>query len=250
MLRCSNTGSNLTRPFFSLVFPAHNEEGRLPATLDQAAEFLKNQPYSSEIIVVENGSTDRTLDIARTAASKIPNLQVIHEDQRGKGRAVRRGMLAASGEYRMFLDVDLSMPISEVNRFIPPILAPMDVAIASREAPGAVRYDEPPYRHFIGRGFNLLVKLMALPGLQDSQCGFKCFRGTVADLIFPLQTTTGWTFDVELLFIARQRGFQVVEIPIAWYYNGQSKIRVVNASIQMFIDLWTIRRNGFLGKYK
>ena len=250
MLHCSNTGSNLTRPFLSLVFPAHNEEGRLPATLDQAAEFLKNQPYSSEIIVVENGSSDRTLDIARTAASKIPNLQVIHEDQRGKGRAVRRGLLAASGEYRIFLDVDLSMPISEVNRFIPPILSKMDVAIASREAPGAVRYDEPPYRHFIGRGFNLLVKLMALPGLQDSQCGFKCFRGAVADEIFPRQTTTGWTFDVEVLFIARQHGYQIVEIPIAWYYNGQSKIRVVNASIQMFADLWTIRRNGFLGKYK
>jgi dolichyl-phosphate beta-glucosyltransferase len=240
----------LIRPFLSLVFPAHNEESRLPATLEQAAEFLKNQPYSSEIIVVENGSTDRTLALARDAAATIPNLQVIHEDRRGKGLAVRRGMLAASGEYRMFLDVDLSMPISEVNRFIPPILSQVDVAIASREAPGAVRYNEPAYRHFVGRGFNLLVRLMALPGLQDSQCGFKCFRGAVVDAIFPLQTIGGWTFDVELLFIARQRGYRIIEVPIAWYHFGNSKMRVVQSSFQMFIDLWMIRRNGFLGKYK
>jgi glycosyltransferase involved in cell wall biosynthesis len=239
----------LTRPFLSLVFPAHNEEGRLPATLEQTAEFLKNQPYSSEIVVVENGSSDRTLEIANAAVGRIPNLQVIHDDQRGKGRAVQRGMLAATGDYRMFLDVDLSMPISEVNRFIPPILPNVDVAIASREAPGAVRYHEPVYRHFVGRGFNLLVRLIALPGLQDSQCGFKCFRGAAADEIFPLQTTGGWTFDVEVLFIARQHGYKVVEVPIAWYYDGQSKMRVGQASIQMFIDLWTIRRNGFKGKY-
>ena len=240
----------MTRPFLSLVFPAHNEEDRLPTTLEQTAEFLKSQSYSSEIILVENGSSDRTLSIAREAAASIPNLQVIHEDQRGKGLAVRRGMLAASGEYRMFLDVDLSMPISEVNRFIPPILPQVDVAIASREAPGAVRYGEPPFRHFVGRGFNLLVRLMALPGLQDSQCGFKCFRGAVADAIFPRQITVGWTFDVELLFIARQQGYRVIEVPIAWYYNGQSKMRVLKASIQMFVDLWTIRRNGFSGRYK
>ena len=239
----------MTKPFLSLVFPAHNEESRLPATLEQTAEFLKNQAYDSEIIVVENGSSDCTLAIARQFVNQIPNLQVIHEDRRGKGLAVRTGMLAATGEYRMFLDVDLSMPISEVNRFIPPILPRLDVAIASREVRGAVRYGEPYIRHIVGRGFNLLVRLLALPGLQDSQCGFKCFRGQVADELFARQTIDGWTFDVEVLFIARKRGYTISEIPIAWYYYPQSKMRVMPASFRMFADLWAIRRNGWQGKY-
>jgi dolichyl-phosphate beta-glucosyltransferase len=239
----------LSQPFLSLVFPAHNEESRLPATLEQTAEFLKSQSYSNEIIVVENGSADRTLEIARGFAQKMPNLQVIHEEQRGKGLAVRRGMLAATGAYRMFLDVDLSMPVSEINRFFPPALPGIDVAIASREAPGAVRYNEPPYRHLIGRVFNFLVQLAALPGLQDSQCGFKCFSGTAADELFRLQTITGWTFDVELLFIARKRGYRIAEVPIAWYYNAQTKMRVMRSSLKMFADLWTIRKNAWTGKY-
>jgi len=149
----------------------------------------------------------------------------------------------------MFLDVDLSMPVAEVNRFIPPALAGVDVAIASREARGAVRYDEPPYRHIVGRVFNFLVQFAALPGVQDSQCGFKCFRGAVADELFRLQTITGWTFDVELLFIARRRGYRIAEVPIAWYYNPQTKMRVMGASFKMFSDLWTIRKNGWTGKY-
>ena len=239
----------MTAPFLSLVFPAHNEESRLPATLEQTAEFLNGQSYTSEIVVVENGSTDRTLEIAQDYAGRLPNLRVLHEEQRGKGLAVRSGMLAATGTYRMFLDVDLSMPISEVNRFIPPALPDMDIAIASREARGAVRYDEPAYRHFVGRGFNLLVRLLALPGLQDSQCGFKCFRGALADELFPLQSVTGWSFDVEVLFIARRRRYHIVEIPIAWYFNPQSKMHVVQGSIQMFTDLWAIRRNAWMGKY-
>ncbi len=239
----------MAEPFLSLVFPAHNEEGRLPATLEQTAEFLNSQSYTSEIIVVENGSTDRTREIAQSYAQKLPNLRLIHEERAGKGLAVRRGMLEATGAYRMFLDVDLSMPISEVSRFIPPALPDVEIAIASRETPGAVRYNEPAYRHFVGRGFNLLVRLLALPGLQDSQCGFKCFRGDLAEELFRLQTINGWTFDVEVLFIARRRGYRVIEIPIAWYHNPNSKMRVLQGSIQMFTDLWAIRRNGWLGKY-
>ncbi len=239
----------MAAPFLSLVFPAHNEEGRLPATLEQTAEFLNGQAYTSEIIVVENGSTDRTRAIAQAYAQKLPNLRVLHEERAGKGLAVRRGMLEAAGAYRMFLDVDLSMPISEVSRFIPPALPDVEIAIASREAQGAVRYDEPEYRHFVGRGFNLLVRLLALPGLQDSQCGFKCFRGDLAEELFKLQTISGWTFDVEVLFIARRRGYRIVEIPIAWYHNPQSKMHVLQGSIQMFADLWAIRRNGWLQKY-
>ena len=240
----------MTRPLLSIIFPALNEETRLPVALEQTTAFLNSQSYSSEIIVVDSGSTDRTLEIANRFASQQPNLKVVHENQRGKGRAVRAGILAASGEYRLFCDVDLSMPIGEANRFIPPALTGVDVSIASREAPGAVRYGEPAYRHFIGRGFNLLVRLFALPGLADSQCGFKCFRGAVADELFPLMTINGWTFDVEVLFIARRRGYHIAEVPIPWYYNPHGKIRVVRDSIQMFLDLWAIRRNATRGLYR
>lgn len=239
----------MSNPFLSIVIPAHNEEQRLPDTLEKTFQFLQSQAYTSEVIVVENGSSDRTLDVARSFQPRFSSLQVIHMTQRGKGRAVHKGMLAASGEYRFFADADLSMPIQEVNRFIPPALEPMDVAIASREAPGAVRYDEPAYRHLVGRAFNTLVRVMALPGLQDTQCGFKCFRGSIVEEIFPLQTLMGWSFDVELLYIAWRRGYKIVEIPIPWYYNSQSKVRVAKDSLTMALDILTIRRNARVGMY-
>jgi hypothetical protein len=158
-------------------------------------------------------------------------------------------MLEAQGEYRFMCDVDLSMPIEEVARFLPPRLTGYDIAIASREAPGAVRYDEPYYRHFIGRGYNLLIRLIALPGLQDTQCGFKCFRGAVADDLFRRQTLPGWSFDVEILFIGRRCGYQIREVPIPWYYHAESKIHVLRDSLQMGKDLLQMRVNAWRGVY-
>jgi dolichyl-phosphate beta-glucosyltransferase len=240
----------LTSPFLSIIIPAHNEERRLPRTLDDLDAFIRAQPFPVEVVVVENGSQDRTLDLARQAAERLPYLKVIHEERRGKGLAVRTGILAATGQYRIFCDVDFSMPVSEISHFIPPALPDCQVAIASREAPGAVRYGEPYYRHLGGRVFNTLVRLLALPGVQDSQCGFKCFRGDIAQEVFPLQTIEGWTFDVEVMFIARRLGYRVVEVPIPWHYNPGSKIRMLRDSWKMVLDLVTIRRNGLAGKYK
>lgn len=239
----------MTEPYLSLVIPAHNEALRLPATLEQAFAFLGAQSYTSEVIVVENGSRDNTLEIARQAQTRFPDLQVISLGQSGKGRAVKAGMLAARGQFRFFADADFSMPTSEINRFIPPALQDADISIASREAKGAVRYNEPAYRHLVGRAFNLLVRVMALPGFQDSQCGFKCFSAAAAEALFPRQTLAGWSFDVELLFIARRLGYRIVEIPIHWYFNPDSKIRVVKDSLQMGLDLLSIRRNTLLGRY-
>lgn len=236
--------------FLSIVFPAHNEEKRLPRTLEQTAAFLQAQPYSAEIIVVENGSTDRTLAVAEEHAARLPMLRVIHEEQRGKGRAVRRGMLAARGEYRFFCDVDLSMPITEINRFFPPQLEGAEIVIASREAPGSVRYNEPAYRHTTGRVFNWMVKTLALPGIEDSQCGFKCFSASAAEALFPLQTIMGWSFDVELLYAARRRGLRIVELDIPWYFNPDSKVHVLRDSWRMFWDLLSIRWNGLRGRYQ
>jgi len=233
----------------SIIIPAYNEEQRLPQTLQTIHDFLVKQPYAAEVLVVENGSTDRTLQIGEEFSHKVKEVRALHCEQRGKGYAVRMGMLAASGEYRFICDTDLSMPIEEVNKFLPPILKDTPIAIASREAPGAVRSDEPAYRHFIGRVFNFIVRLIALPGLQDTQCGFKCFRADVAQKVFPLQTIGGWTFDVEVLFIARRMGYPIVEVPIPWYYRTHSKVRVLRDSLRMGLDLLTIRRNALRGLY-
>ena len=239
----------MTNPFLSIIIPAHNEEERLPGTLEEIHSFIKEQSYSTEIIIVENGSRDRTLEIARQYSQEMPQVKVIHEEERGKGLAVKKGMLEAVGEYRFFLDVDLSMPITELNRFLPPAIEEVEIAIGSREAPGAVRYNEPEYRHIVGRVFNSFVRLMALPELQDTQCGFKCFRGDIADELFALQTMTGMSFDVEVLFVAKRRGYKIVEIPIPWYFNPDSRVKLFQDSVSMWLDLIKIRRNEKQGLY-
>ncbi len=235
--------------FLSIIIPAHNEETRLPGTLEQVFHFLKQQSFTSEVVVVENGSADRTFEIAQEFAKRHANLRVIQNESRGKGLAVQRGMKEAKGAYLFLCDADLSMPIEEIAKFIPPQLQNVDIAIASREAPGAVRYHEPYYRHFTGRVFNTLIRWLVLPALQDTQCGFKCIRADVARDIFRYQTLTGWAFDVELLFIARHHKYRVVEIPIHWYYNADSKISIFRDSLRMFIDLLAIRRNARRGLY-
>ncbi|MFH1524139.1 MAG: dolichyl-phosphate beta-glucosyltransferase [Chloroflexota bacterium] len=235
-------------PFLSIVIPAYNEETRLPRALEQVFAFLEKQDYSSEVIVVENASSDHTLEVAREAAGRFPNLRVLHENLPGKGRAVRRGMLEARGEYRFIADADFSMPVEEISRFLPPACS-CDIAIASREAPGAIRYNEPAYRHLTGRVYNLLIRLLVLPGLQDTQCGFKCFKAAVAEDIFRFQTLTGWSFDVELLYVARQHGYTITEIGIPWHHNPGSKVNVLRHSWGMFSDLLTIRRNARRGVY-
>jgi glycosyltransferase involved in cell wall biosynthesis len=239
----------LADPFLSIIIPVYNEENRLPQSLDDLLAFCDRQPYSTEIVVVENGSRDCTWQIASDYAQKHARLRSFRSLQRGKGLAVRLGMLEAHGAYRFMCDVDFSMPIKEINRFLPPQLKDADIAIASREAPGSVRYNEPNYRHQVGRIYNWMIRLLALPGLQDTQCGFKCFKGELADELFGLQTLTGWSFDVEVLFIARKRGYRIVELPIPWYFNPQSKIRVLHDSARMALDLLTIRWNLLRGVY-
>ena len=195
--------------FLSIVIPAYNEERRLPPTLDKVAAYLRSQPYRSEILVVENGSSDDTsgvtLQFMRDQVRADDPFQVIllHSTP-GKGAAVKHGMLAARGEFLFICDADLAMPIEEISKFLPPALkrGSYEIAIASREAPGAKRYGEPAYRHLMGRVFNFLVRILAVPGIQDTQCGFKMFTRDAAQLVFPLQRLDGWSFDVEVLYIA------------------------------------------------
>jgi dolichyl-phosphate beta-glucosyltransferase len=239
----------LAAPFFSLIIPAYNEEHRLPDTLKQVTAYLQAQPYEFEVLVVENGSTDNTLAIAQAFAVENPRVRALQNNPRGKGLAVKQGMLEARGEYRFMCDADLSMPVTEINKFLPPTLSGYDIIIASREGPGSVRYNEPIYRHLGGRGINLIIRLLALPGLQDSQCGFKCFTARVAEDLFRVQTLSGWSFDIELLYVARKRGYRLVEVPIHWYYQTESKVHAVRDALRMTRDIFIIRRNAMRGLY-
>ncbi len=233
----------------SLILPAYNEEARLPECMKKVAGFVAAQDFPMEVLIIENGSKDRTWDLAEAFAGEYPWLRAFREEKSGKGRAVRRGMLEARGKYRFFADVDFSMPIEEISNFLPPVLSGYDIAIGSREAKGAVRYNEPAFRHFTGRVFNWVVRTLAVHGVQDTQCGFKSFSAEAAEKLFSMQLIDGWAFDAEVLFLAQHFDYQIVEVPVRWYYDDHSKINVFKDSWNMIRELLQIRKNYDSGKY-
>jgi dolichyl-phosphate beta-glucosyltransferase len=237
------------RVFLSIVIPAYNEESRLPASLQQVIDFATSQTYPVEVIVVNNNSQDRTRQIADGFADRYDFVRVMDQPIQGKGAAVKVGMLMARGEYRLIADADLSMPVSEIPKFLPPNLSGYDIAIGSRELPDSVRINEPAYRHLMGRVFSAYVKAIAIPGIEDTQCGFKCFHQFAAVSIFPLQTITGFAFDVELLMIARRGGFKVVEVPIEWHHYPNSKVSPLRDALRMTREVARIRNNARHGLY-
>lgn len=238
----------MTPPYLSIIIPAHNEEQRLPHTLEQVFAFLKSQSYAAEVLVVENGSNDRTFEIATEYSRAHPSLRVVREEQPGKGRAVKRGMLEAKGQYRFMCDADLSMSIEQVSHFLPPA-AQADIAIGSREAKGAVREEEPLYRHLGGRLINLTIRMLILPRLNDTQCGFKCFSAEAAEKIFPHQTLPGWSFDIEVLYIARRLGLTIREVPIRWRFHPDTKLSAVQDALRMVRDIFRIHANALRRRY-
>jgi dolichyl-phosphate beta-glucosyltransferase len=240
----------MERPFLSIVVPAYNEERRLPQTLPRIVDFLKAQDYPGEVIVVDDGSGDTTASVVEGIALEAPMVKLIRNEHRGKGYAVKTGVMAAQGDHIFLCDADLSMPIEEVANFLPPALEEYDVAIGSREVEGARRYDEPGLRHLMGRVFNTLVRLLAVRGFQDTQAGFKCFTQEAAGEVFPYQTMDGWGFDVEILFIAQKRGYRIVEVPINWYYMTNSRVSPVGDSIRMFREILQVRMNDWRGLYQ
>jgi dolichyl-phosphate beta-glucosyltransferase len=239
----------MEHPFLSIVVPAYNEEGRLPQTLPRIVDFVQAQEYAAEVIVVDDGSVDGTFRIVEDAAATTPLVRLIRNEHRGKGYAVKTGALAAAGDYIFLCDADLSMPIEEVARFLPPALEEYDVAIGSREVEGARRYDEPGLRHLMGRVFNTLVRLLAVHGFQDTQAGFKCFARQAAQEMFPYQTMDGFGFDVEILFIAQKRRLRIVEVPINWYYMSNSRVSPLSDSVRMFREILQVRVNDWRGLY-
>jgi glycosyltransferase involved in cell wall biosynthesis len=236
-------------PFLSVVIPAYNEERRLPASLDALLAFLDTQPFRSEVVIVETGSRDATLAVARRYAGRDPRVRVFSETRRGKGVAIRRGMREARGEWRFMCDADFSMSPEEIPRFLPPCLPDADVAIASREAPGALRGEEPALRRLAGRAWNALVRATLLPGLRDTQCGFKCFRGAIASDLFARQRAEGFAFDVEVLLLARQRGCRIVEVGAPIRHDADTRVRLLGDSLRMLSELaaiwWRARRGAY-----
>lgn len=234
----------------SIVIPAYNEERRLGATLEAVTTFLREQPWDWEVRVVDDGSADGTLAVADAAAAGEWRIVVQREPHRGKGGAVKAGLLAAKGEYRFICDADLSMPIGEVVRFLPPQATGFDVAIGSREGLRARRVGEPAYRHLAGRLFNLGVQALVLPGIEDSQCGFKMFTADAVHSIFPRVGVDGWAFDVEVLAIARAQGLRVIELPIEWHYRAESRLNMLRDGWQMLNELLRIRLRALGGRYR
>jgi dolichyl-phosphate beta-glucosyltransferase len=212
-------------------------------------EYLRQQSYRWEIIVVSNGSTDGTEAVVNEACAGIPSLELITLRQRGKGLASRFGALRSKGEIVFLCDADLSMPPETLARFIEAI-QDADVVAGSREAPGARRYDEPGYRHVMGRVFNTLVRVLAVPGISDTQCGFKAFRRDAADELFDRQMITGFGFDVELLYLARKYGYRVAELGIEWYFNTDTRVRAGADTLNMVGELLMIRYRDLIGRYR
>ena len=240
------------KPYLSVVIPAYNEAERLPATLERIGTYLGRQPYRSEIVVVDDGSTDATGEVVKAfgtsgevseAFGAGGSVHLLSPGHQGKGGAVRSGMLAAAGELILMTDADYCTPIADVEPLIRAIEGGCDVAIGSRAVAGSVlEVRQPLYREWLGRAGNLLIQAMLLPGIHDTQCGFKLFRRQAAREIFSRSVMDGISFDVEVLFLARRLGWAIREVPIHWSHIPGSKIRIARDARSMLRDLLRIRR--------
>lgn len=249
-----------TSPYLSIIIPAYNESLRLPQTMRTVMEHVKTLPYPVEVLVVDDGSTDDTVALAEDVARNYPEIHIIKNDHRGKGYTVRTGMLTATGKYIVFTDADLAVPIEETDKLMPHLEAGYDVVIGSREGTGARRIGEPGYRHFMGRVFNFIIRVITLGGFQDTQCGFKAFSQEAALVLFnsarlygenaELITDAAVTgFDVEILFLAVKYGYKVKEIPVKWIYGTETKVNPLKDSWRNFKDVVSVRLNDLAGKY-
>ena len=243
-------------PYLSIVIPAYNEERRLPGTLAAIGAYLAAQPFRSEVIVVDDGSSDATAAVAAR-----PGVQLIQCDHRGKGFAVRAGALAAQGSYVLLCDADLAVPIEEWLKFETFVASGYDMVIGSREGLGATREGEPWYRHVMGRVFNGIIRVVAMRGINDTQCGFKALRRPVAQELFrrvriygddaPIVRGAAVTaYDVELLFLARKLGYRIAEVPVRWQYGTETKVSPVRDSLRNLRDVLKVRLNDLRGLYR
>jgi len=237
-------------PDVSIVIPSYNEELRLPATLQSIAAFLPSLGSRTEIIVVDDGSKDRTAAVAESFRDVLPLLRVVSNGvNRGKGFSVRHGMLEARGRNVLFTDADLSAPIEEAPKLLE-ALKTYDVAIGSRAMDRSlIEVHESRFREFAGIIFNKIVRIVLRLPFVDTQCGFKAFRREACGIIFEQQRIERFGFDPELLYLARHHGLRTVEIPVRWAHSPATKVNMLRDSIQMFVDIFTIRWNALCHRY-
>ena len=254
-------GEDTQEPFLSVVIPAYNEATRLPTTLERVMQYLEGRDYTYEVLVVDDGSEDATADIVEEVASSHPNLRAVRNPHRGKGYAVRTGMLQARGRFILYSDADFSAPIEEIEKLLPHLKGRYSIAIGSREGSGAVRYDEPFYRHLMGRVFNTFVRLVALPQFHDTQCGFKAFRREAAYTLFrnlhlygdnaaDVKGAMVTGFDVEVLYLGLKWGYKIKEVPVRWYYSKGANVNPLKDSYRMIRDIFKVRLNDVRGVYR
>ncbi len=238
-------------PKYSIVIPAYNESGRILTTLRSVVECIRARNWSAEVVVVNDGSTDRTAEVVRTFAKKAPEVRLMENpSNRGKGFSVRAGMLQAQGEVVLFTDADLSAPIEEAERLFTAIAGGADIAIGSRWLEkGRQTHRQPLYRQFFGRCFNAVIRTVMGLKFADTQCGFKAFTREAAHTVFQLQTVERWGFDPEILFIALKRGFWILEVPVSWAHDERTRLSYLKDGMKMLEEIAVIRWNALLGRY-
>ena len=248
------------KPYLSVVIPAYNEEANFQkGLLSSVPDYLEKQKYSYEILIVDDGSSDQTAKLSEDFAKKNKNVRVIKNPHEGKAETVKRGVKEASGELILFTDFDQATPIEEIEKLLP-FFQEYDIVIGSRQLPGAKRQREPFHRHLMGLVFNLVVQTIAVRGIWDTQAGFKCFKSETAKDLFSHLRVYGHgkqvkgalvtAFDVELLFIAKKRGYKIKEVPIAWHHVATTRVSALKDSVRMFRDVVKVRLNDIKGAYK
>ena len=237
--------AHLSVPDLSVVIPAYNEETRLGPTLRRVVTWLTDQPFSSELVVVDDGSTDRTAQLAGNMleGGQIPYQVLVNDINRGKGFSVKRGMMASLGRLALFSDADLSTPIEHARDLMAAIEVGADMAIGSRVAEGAdIEVHQPILRETAGRMFSVAQRAILGTNVRDTQCGFKMFTRAAVESVFPHQELERWAFDAELIYIALRLDLRVVEVPVRWRNDQDTKVRALSDGLRMVADLWAIRR--------
>jgi glycosyltransferase involved in cell wall biosynthesis len=243
---------NTSAPDLSIVIPSYNEELRLPATLELIASYIHASSRSTEVLVVDDGSKDRTAAVAESFRGRIPSLRVVSNGvNRGKGFSVKHGTQESRGRIVLFTDADLSAPIEEADKLLAAVDDKFDVAIGSRAMDRSlISVHESRFREFAGIIFNKIVRIILRLPFVDTQCGFKAFRRERCHVIFEQQRIERFGFDPELLYLARHHGLKSIEIPVRWAHSPATKVNMFRDSVQMFLDVFTIRWNALTGKYR